>query len=427
LKELGKPLVSKFWSNVLKTSGAKAYSIIVGIIVLVITARLLGAEGRGQVAVILTLAGLFSTFCYLSLGQVALHRMANDPEQSRLGILIGSLILLAVILSVIGWFVAIFIYFYIPNSIFKNLPNIALFIGFLMIPFLIWEHYSSSLLMGLNKLRVYNKFQVIGRTITLFCIFIMAIGIGPSITGVLLAILIGQVIVSAGGLKYFFDLLNKMGQSCRAKSSESKALIKGGFELHLNAVGVYLVTSANVLILNYYSGPVEAGYFQMSIQLLGILMIIPHSASMIIYEKIVKLGPNKAWQHNKRILWQIILIMFGAGMVASILAPFGIRLLLGEDFQRVSELFQWMVLCSIGMTFSIVMGPQWIGRGYFKRVAALTVFIGFLNVSLNFWLIPSKGAQGAVNALIVTYMFSVLANSVMAWHCNIRAKLEKNS
>ena len=72
----------ELWGNIAHTSGAKIYSLLVGVFSLSLTARLLGPEGRGQVATITTWVGMFSTFAYLSLGQVALHRMADDHSKT---------------------------------------------------------------------------------------------------------------------------------------------------------------------------------------------------------------------------------------------------------------------------------------------------------------------------------------------------------
>lgn len=93
----------ELWGNIAHTSGAKIYSMATGVFVLFFTARLLGPEGRGQIAAIVTWVGMFSTFAYLSLGQVALHRMAEDQQQKRFGNLLGSLLLMTIVLTLAGW------------------------------------------------------------------------------------------------------------------------------------------------------------------------------------------------------------------------------------------------------------------------------------------------------------------------------------
>ncbi len=394
--------------------------MVLGVFVLFLTARLLGPEGRGEVAAITTWVGMFSTFAYLSLGQVALHRMADDREQHRFGMLLGSLLSMTVVLSLAGWIVAITLYFISPQGAFKGLPLWPLIAGFLTLPFLIWEQYGSSLLMGLEQIRIYNRYQVIGRTISVVAVFVLVGWLGLGVAGVLGANLLGQIVVASGGIGFLFLIARKKGQSCRPDRRELSALLSGGAKLHLNAIGTFLFTSANILILNHYHGAEQTGYFQLATQLLGVLMIIPQAASMVIYGKVATLGPNGAWPHNKQLLIQIIFGMVVVSAVAALLAPWGITQLAGEAFRPAVEPFQWLLLGLIGMTFSTVMAPQWIGRGYFWQAAGLTFLVGGINLAANFWLIPVYGMGGAVYAFLGTYLLSVVGNCAMAWHCAIR-------
>lgn len=412
----------ELWGNIAHTSGAKIYSMAIGVFVLFFTARLLGPEGRGQIAAIVTWVGMFSTFAYLSLGQVALHRMAEDQQQKRFGNLLGSLLLMTIVLTLAGWLVALVMYWYNPEGVFKGLPMFPLVVGFLALPFMIWEQYGSSLLMGLERIRIYNRYQVIGRTVSVAAVFALVGGLGLGVAGVLEASLLGQVIVAIGGIGFLFAYARNKGLACRPDKSEIKALLTGGAKLHLNAIGAFLFTSASILIINNYHGAEQTGYFQLATQLLSVLMIIPQAASMVISGKVTSMGPNAAWPHNKQLLVQITLGMIALSAVAALLAPWGITLLAGEAFRPAVEPFQWMLLGLIGMTFSIVMAPQWIGRGYFWRAAGLTFLIGVINLAANLWLIPLHGMQGAVYAFLGTYAFSIFGNGTMAWHCEMQSK-----
>ena len=410
--------MSELWATIAHTSGAKIYAMALGIFTLFLTARLLGPDGRGQVAAITTWVNLFSTFAYLSLGQVALHRMSVDRQQSRFGYLLGSLLLMTGVLTIGGWGVASGMYLANPDGTFKGLPLESLVIGFLALPFLIWEQYGSSMLIGLNRIRIYNRYQVAGRTLAVVAVFAWVGLLGWGVKGALGASLLGQVIVSLGGIRYLLAFARNKRQQCQANQAELKALLSGGFKLHLNAIGSILFTSVNILILNHYHGAEQTGYFQLATQLLSGLMIIPQSASMVIYGKVTTLGPNGAWPDNFRLLVQVTIGMIALSMIAALLAPWGITLLAGDDFRPAVQPFQWMLPGLIGMTFSAVMAPQWIGRGYFWQAAGLTLLVGLINLAANLWLIPIHGMQGAVYAFLGTYTFSILGNGAMAWHCN---------
>jgi O-antigen/teichoic acid export membrane protein len=229
--------------------------------------------------------------------------------------------------------------------------------------------------------------------------------------------LLGQVIVALGGIGFLFAIARAKGQSFRPDRVETKALLSGGAKLHLNAIGMSLFTSTNILILSHYHGAEQTGQFQLANQLLGVMMIIPQAGSMVIYGKVATLGPNGAWPMNRRLLTQLTLGMVALGAIAALLAPWGIILLAGEPFRPVVSLFRWMLPGLIGMTFSTVMAPQWIGRGYFWQAAGLTGLVGAINLAANFLLIPRYGMWGAIYAFLATYAFAVVGNVAMAFWC----------
>ena len=408
------------WWSIAYTSGTRVYALLLGVLTLSLTARLLGPEGRGQVATITTWVTLFSTFGYLSLGQVALHRLTTDRQSLRFGFLLGSLMLLAVVLTFIGWLVALGLYYFAHDRVFKNLSGLVLILGFMALPFLIWEQYGSSLLMGLERLTLYNKYQIIGRTVGLVSLLVFLLGLGLGIEGVLTSNLLSQIIVAMGGMGFLLQYARDSGTLCRPAVSEIKELLKGGVKLHLNAIGTFLFSSASILILNHYQGPEQTGYYQLALQLLGVAMIIPQSASMVIYGKVASLGPDRAWPYNKKLLVQLTGAMMLLSILAALLAPLFIPLIAGEAFRPAIEVFQWMLLGLIGMTFSTVMAPQWIGRGYFWQAAALTLLVGIASIVMNIYLIQKYGLQGSIYAFIGTYVISVLGNGLMALHCEGR-------
>ncbi|MBY0499340.1 MAG: oligosaccharide flippase family protein [Nitrosomonas sp.] len=407
----------ELWGNIAHTSVAKIYSLLVGVVTLFLTARLLGPEGRGQVAAITTWVSLFTTFAFLSLGQVAIHRMSDEQGQMRFGNLLGSLLLMASILTFAGWLVALGLYWVSSNGAFKGLPVLPLIVGFFALPFMIWEQYGSALLMGLGRVRIYNRYQIIGRTASILAVLVLVGGFGLGVTGVLGGGLLGQVIVAIGGIGFMLAFARNKGLACRADKCEIKVLLAGGAKLHLNAIGTFLFTSVNILILNNYRGAEQTGYFQLATQLLNVLMIIPQAACMVIYGKVASLGPNGAWPENKQLLIHLTGGMIALSALAALLAPWGITLLAGKAFQPAVEPFQWMLLGVVGMTFSTVMAPQWIGRGYFWQAAGLTFLVGGINLAANLLLIPRYGMQGAALAFIGTYAFSIIGNGAMAWHC----------
>lgn len=410
----------EIWTNVLHTSAARIYSLAIGMLVLVATARLLGPEGRGQLAAASAWATLFATCAYLSLGQVALHRMTGDPERKRLGPLFGTLVAAAAVLSLAAWGFAGAMYFLTPDA-FHGVPPLVLLAAFTAIPFLIWEHYGSYLLTGLNRVRIYNTYQVIGQTLSVLAVLLMILILGWGVPGAALGSAIGAAVMAVGGIRFVASSARASG-SIKPSAEEFRALLSGGAKLHLNAIGTVILGYASVLALNHYRSSEEVGWFQLASQLVGMLMILPQAGTMILFGEVARLGPDAAWPANKRLLGQLLAASCALAGISALLAPWIVRLLAGPAFTPAVTAFQWMVGGLLGATCSAVMAPQWIGRGYFWQASAITLLVGCLNLAANLWLIPPYGMQGAVAVFLGTSVLQVVTNLGLAARCELRQR-----
>jgi O-antigen/teichoic acid export membrane protein len=178
--------------------------------------------------------------------------------------------------------------------------------------------------------------------------------------------------------------------------AETLGLLTGGVKLHLNAVGSVLFSGTDVLLLHHFRGPVPTGYYQTAVQLTTMFLLVPQAATMILYSRVSADGPDRAWRVHRRVLAAIVGLMVVGCLAAYAAAPWVIPAFLGVRFVPSVSLFRWLLLGVVGMTFSTLLAPQWIGRGLFWQASLLTLVVGIGNVGLNLVLIPKYGALGAV-------------------------------
>jgi O-antigen/teichoic acid export membrane protein len=404
----------ELWLKVARTGGARAYSVLIAFVILVVTARWLGPEGRGKLAAILTWVGLFGTLGSMSLGQVAVHRASQSRDEPWLGDILGALMFMTVAISVIGWIVAAALYAGTRGSIYGDISPALLACGFLMLPFLIWEQYGSSLLTAVDRLDIYNNRQWVGRSIGLIIILVMPAlhwGLGGALAGMVVA----QAIVGSSGVAY---LIRKADGGMRLKMATVRDLMSGGLQLHLNAIGVYLVMSTDVLIINYYRGAAETGYYQFAFQLVNSMLIVPQAASMVVFGIIAQRGADAAWEQQRRIVGRIVAGVALLAIVAAIVAPTLISLVVGNAFRPAVAPFRWLLLAVIGMTFATLMAPQWIGRGLFVQASLITIALGIMNFVISWIWVPTYGMYASIVGTLITYAVASVVNIMMMVYCD---------
>lgn len=416
------PSVKSIWLKISGAAGAKVYNLLLSLATLALTARLLGPEGRGQVAAILAWVALFSTCGHMSLGLVAVRQLALGSSAQRVAELMGSLLVYAAALTVTGWTVAGLLAAWPGKPIFGDLPPAPLIIGFLVLPFLLWEVYGQSLLMGLDLAKHFNRATMLGRTANFVAVYAFVGWLSMGTEGALAAALLASAVTAAGGVR---ALLKQAEYRLAPRLSCILTLARGAVRLHLNAIGTYLFAQSGVLVVNHFYGASATGNYQLAAQLIGIMMIIPNAVSQTMYGVVTTKGPDAAWPVNRHILHRAMGLTAISIVIAWLLAPVLIPLVAGEGFQDAVGQFRMMLPLLLGGTLSSAMAAQWIGRGLFWQASLLTLFVGICGISSSLILTPLWGVSGAIYASFVAYAIGAIFNLFLYAYCTKRLRSEE--
>ncbi|NTV64751.1 MAG: oligosaccharide flippase family protein [Oscillochloris sp.] len=411
------------WLKIIATGGTRLFTLLSGLVILTVIARWLGPAGRGAVGAAIGWATLFSTFGGLSLGQVAIYQATAQRGQAWLGKTLGSLLVLAGALSGLGWLVAAILYAATGGAVYGEIAALPLLIAFLNVPALIWDQYGSQLLLAVRQVGTYNRAQLVGRAAGLALIGVAA-ALGGGVPGMIAALVLAQWLISVQELR---ALLRVGDQPVRSDRATVAALLKGGMLLHLNAIGAFLFTSTDVLIINYYHGPGPTGYYQVAVDLLAALMVVPQAAATVLYSQGAELGPDALWGAQRKVLALVIAGMLAIASVAALCAPWVVPLVLGPSFNPSVGIFQLLLLTLAGSTLSTMMAPQWIGRGLFVQTSALTLAVGLANLAANLALVPRYGVSGAIWATVGSYGIAIITNGWMIVRCELAWRCQGQS
>ena len=411
-------------SAVMLTSGARAYSVLANMVALILTARWLGPDGRGAVVVVTTWVLLFSSLGHLSLGQVCIHRAAHrTPDSDWLGDTVAALLLVTAAATGLGWAAAAALYWWGGPALFGRLPPLPLLIGFAALPFLLWEQYGSALLTLLGRLGVYNLNQLISRTLALALMAMTILGLGWGIYGFLVAYVAGQMMVAFAGVAV---LWRQIGKRPRTRLDSVASLVSDGLKLHLNAIGVLLFSSADVLMLQYFRGLGETGIFQLASQLFMTLLIVPQSALLVLNGKVGKLDEAALWHEHKHMMAIVMTLMTAGALVLALAAGWIVPLLASDQFAGAVPILRVLCIGVVAATLNTMMGLQWIVRGLFLQASLLTFATGAANCLLNLFLIPRYGAVGAACATVIGItLIPLAANVAMFVRIERRAALRR--
>jgi O-antigen/teichoic acid export membrane protein len=405
------------------TSAAKAYWMIGSMVATIITARFLGVQGRGMIAAATSWVALFVTFGHLSLSHVIVYLLGPAERERNLPRVAGSVLAITAVTALLGWIIAAGMALATGGAVFRHIPLPALIVAFAGLPLLLWMENGNSLLVVIGDLRRLNIAQVIGTTTS---IVLVAVAVGVmkrGVTAALAAVLVSYVVVDGIGLARVMRAARPLSVSREVV----RALLGGGAKLHPGAIGTMLVTHASVVLLNQFRPVAEAGCFQLAMQLATAMLVVPMAVAIVAYAHVARDGADGAWPEHRRLVLQTTIYAAAAAVTGYVLAPVVVPLLAGRAFLPAVPLFRILTLSVFGASLALVMAPQWVARGYFLRVTALSVGTGAIGIAGNVLLIPRYGMTACAWMMVSSYTLLMLGNAAFVWWIETRASLRRGA
>lgn len=413
----------KIWIQVFHTSGARIFALAVSVIGLSITARYLGPDGRGIIAAAQSWVLTFATLGSLSLSQVVLYVATGRNRQEWLPNTLGTLLLVTVVMTLLGSGIMCCAYLATDGSAFNNLSIPVIAVVFFGLPFLIFNEYGNAILTAVDRLRIMNRIQIASATVNVVLIYVAIVKLGLGVMGALAITVIVQLTSSS---LIFYDVF-RLEKKVEINWPEARKMVMNGLKLHMNAIGSFLFTSVNVLIVNHFRSSTETGYYQLSAQLITVAQIVPLSVSNVVYTIISKKGPNAAWPENKKLLYQSLLLTATFVIVAYFISPLAITIVAGKDFFPSVSLFRILLLSLFGLAVYTIMFGQWVGRGLFLQASLLTLAVGLINTISILIFVPEYGISAAAWSTVLIYSILGIANAGMAFWINKKYLLSRRS
>lgn len=404
------------WHTMSRTVGAKLYSLAISVLTLTLTARWLGPDGRGEYAAVLAWASAFVGIAHCSLAEVASQRLSGHAHEERFRTVAMALVYACLALSGIAWLVALLLWHLRPEMFGQLSPGL-LALALAYLPWMVWEIYGTVLLIMSERIVLANISLVLGRTLSIACVVLAVAVWDLGVVGVLLAGLAGQIVVSSGAIWLVWQRCAQGLPSWPAIRAEFKPLLSGSVRLHLNALGSILLNTTGTLMIASTVGMREAGFFQLAQQLMNVLLVVPQSASQVLYGRQGELGPDGVWPLQRKMILLIVLLTAGMGLAVALTASYWLPWVAGPGYESAAPLLLALVPVLVFLSFSSIMASQWIGRGLFLSTSVITLIVGSVNLLVASVLIPRIGIMGAVYGQMCALAIAVLTNGGMAWWC----------
>jgi O-antigen/teichoic acid export membrane protein len=386
-------------TDVLLMLSAKAAGMVLNVVSTVIVARALGVDGRGAVAVALSLTLLLVQFGTLGMVTANPYHVAREAG-ARARIAANSL-WLALAVGALGMVAGVVIKLVAP-SVTQGLGWTELLVAVAGIPAALAALFLQSILLGEGRTVAMNAIEV---ATGLLAVIALAVALLVLDGGVLAAIAIttGGYVVTAIG--FAAAHLEHRRELLRPDPRLARAMLKYGFRIYVATLIAFVVVRLDLLLVNGYLGEHEAGLYSVAAALAQGMYVIPAVVGVNLFPRIARGGPDEM---SAAIFRSFFLLYGGFCIVTAALAPVAIPVLFGPGFDDAVALYWWLVPGIFALGMLTVLSHHFAGRG-FPLEAMLVWFVGLaVNVAMNLLLLDDHGTWIASLSASVAYTVLLL-------------------
>lgn len=395
------------FERILKNSSylliAQAVTKVISFFYTLFLARSLGVENFGLLVVALSYFSLFSSFSDFGINQYLVRE--GSVDKSKLStLLINSIILRTAVILVAFFIFALILFFTDPDKLRLSLS----LLGVLAVLPQGAALTIDSVFIALQKLSFSAAgILILSLSTTLTGIFLISKGF--SSVGAISAVGLGEVVY---GLSLFL-LLKKIKVNLMADVSLGiiKKIVSGSFPYGVLVVLGLLYFKIDSIILNYLKGAYDTGIYGAGYKFLEALIFVPSALSTALFPVLANLSanePKKIYQLYLKTSLALLGISLIIVVAYLLVLPEIITLFLPQYLPSIAVI----KILAYTIPFLFMISPQAVvllsHRKYLNQLIVISIFNLFLNVFLNFLLIPKYSYVGSSVVTVVSDVVSFL-------------------
>ena len=420
-----KNVINKFKENEILSKGSTAFIFkiigsLLGYVFLILVTRTSGAEVWGVFALCLALLNITSIFSRMGIDIAILKFISSfkdDIVKAKAIYLKGLKLVfsLSIFFTILLYFLSEFIAATIFNK--NQLTFYIQLMAFAIIPFTI-IYLNAQSFRGLKKISHFAFFQHVSKFLLAIIFFVgisffTEIPIQKNIFYAFIAALYCAMILSIILLKQ--EDVSEKGFS----PISSKELLKTAFPMMLSTSILLIMSWADSIIIGIFKTEVEIGIYNVSIKLAMISGIVLGAVNSIVAPKLSQTYNNGKKEEFKSIVKQSTRVIFFSSvpiLIFLIAFPEFLLSFFGSEFIVGKTALYILLIGQIINAFSGSVGVIMQMTGKEKLFQNILILALFLNIGLNFLLIPNHGIEGAAIASSASIIFWNLTSVVYIYN-----------
>lgn len=396
--------MDKFTKNTTITFVTRVLTLIAGLATSVIIARLLGPEGKGIYALAILLPSLITAFTNLGIGSATVYYIGRGKYPHKE--VFGNNVVMSLTLGVFSMAIGLVIIYFFRDPVFSGISRRYLLLTLAVIPSNLFFSYTTNVLLGLQRIKEYNLAAIAQTASFLGLIAITLWGLSAGITGAILAGIMANLLVNL--LLFFWIKRITSGISFQLNRNYIKDISLYGIKAHSSNLLSFLHLRLDILLIGAFMNPLVVGYYSIAVGVTEKLWLLSQSTSTVLFPKVASEKDEKRRKEFTPIVSRNVLFITALGaLVIFFFSRWIIVLLFSEAYLPAVRPLQILLIGTVAVSVSRVLGNDFAGRGQPMLNTYLNIIATGVNLSLNILWIPRFGIDGAAWATTVSYSIAM--------------------
>jgi O-antigen/teichoic acid export membrane protein len=332
-----KAIGSDFIRKVAGTFASKVLLMGLTFITSVLVTRILGPRDRGLYSVAVATAAIAVQFSNLGLNRSNVYYVAKD--RSLLSPLVGNSLFFSFLFGGLAASLA--------GIVFSSWPHLAPLQGTLLvlalaeIPLSLSSLFLQNLVLGIQKVFIYNLIELLNRFIYLGIVFILIAFRWISVETLFASVLLSLCLCIIFQVWHLWPYIEHPPKPSFVLLKDN---IGYGIKAYLAALFFNLALKANLLMIQYYLGPEQAGYYAVADNFATLVYTFPLIVGMLLFPKLSALESlEKGWMIVKKVTLLVSILTGGICLIVALLAKPIITLIYGNNFLPSASICAWLM------------------------------------------------------------------------------------
>ncbi|MFC2162660.1 flippase [Candidatus Altiarchaeota archaeon] len=369
----------------------------------IVVARQLGPEGQGIVATLVAVITIAIQFGNLGLYASNIRFVGADrklyPKAAgnslTLGTVTGSL---AAVLLIIAYL--------IRPDFFPGIMFALIAIYALSLPFSLLTILFQGMLLAVQDIVTYNILIFFRAVLLVAGVSVLLLFMGGGVMELVIFLVIVEVVTA---LIYMAVAYRKQKFHLRLDVGFLKKMIGYGFKVYLATQITYLVLKFDIVMVNYYLGPAEAGLYSVSSKMADMVKMVPETIALIFFPMATALKDKAKPFANKVLLGISVMMIFICVGLYFVAEPVLLGLF-GSQYTGSVTPFLYLIPGLYFISLEVLL-MNYFAAKQMPLTVVLTPLLGLIvNVTLNALWLPVYGIVAAAWTSVISYilMFVIL-------------------